>query len=66
MFDFRQITLFCLEKRFSKHKMTVSSKNFGVHGPFGSPWLRLCLAGQFLQRSSFNSEIKANFLLLLT
>ena len=23
MFDFRRITLFCLEKRFSKHKMTA-------------------------------------------
>jgi len=29
MFDFRQITLFCLEKRFSKHKITTFSKNFG-------------------------------------
>jgi len=28
MFDFRRITLFCLEKRFSKHKMTTFSKNF--------------------------------------
>jgi len=26
MFDFRRITLFCLEKRLSKHKMTVFSK----------------------------------------
>jgi len=23
MFDFRRITLFCLEKRLSKHKMTA-------------------------------------------
>jgi len=41
MFDFRRITLFCLEKRLSKHKMTIFSKNFVVHGPFGPPWLRL-------------------------
>jgi len=27
MFDFRRITLFCLEKRLSKHKMTIFSKN---------------------------------------
>jgi len=27
MFDFRRITLFCLEKRLSKHKMTRFSKN---------------------------------------
>ena len=38
MFDFRRITLFCLEKRLSKHKMTIFSKNFGGgHGPFGHP-----------------------------
>jgi len=35
MFDFRRIKLFCLEKRLSKHKMTMFSKNFGGHGPFG-------------------------------
>jgi len=29
MFDFRRITLFCLEKRLSKHKMTIFSKNVG-------------------------------------
>jgi len=29
MFDFRQITPFCLEKRLSKHKMTIFSKNVG-------------------------------------
>jgi len=29
MFDFRPIILFCLEKRLSKHKMTVFSKNLG-------------------------------------
>jgi len=42
MFDFRRITLFCLEKRLSKHKMTLFSKNLGGHGPFGLHWLRLC------------------------
>jgi len=40
--DFRRITLFCLAKRLSKHKMTVFSKHLGCHGPFRSPWLRLC------------------------
>jgi len=34
MLDFRRITLFCLEKRFSKHKITFFSKNWGGHGPF--------------------------------
>jgi len=37
IFDFREITLFCLEKRLSKHKMAIFSKHFGGHGPFGSP-----------------------------
>jgi len=40
MFDFTRITLFCLEKHLSKHKMTIFSKNLGGHGPFGPPWLR--------------------------
>ena len=34
MFDFRRITLFCLEKRLSKHEMTIFSNNLGGHGPF--------------------------------
>ena len=37
MFDFKRITLFCVEKRLSKHKMTMFSKNLGGHGPFGPP-----------------------------
>jgi len=35
------MTLLCLEKHLSKHKMTICSKNWGRHGPFGPPWLRL-------------------------
>jgi len=27
IFDFKRITLYCLEKRLSKHKMTMFSKN---------------------------------------
>jgi len=42
MFDFRRITLFCLEKRLSKHKMTMFSKHFGGPWPFWHPWLHLC------------------------
>jgi len=37
MFDFRRITLFCLEKRLSNHKMTMFSKHLVGHGPFGPP-----------------------------
>ena len=51
MFDFGRITLLCLEKRFSKHKMTIFSKNLGGHGPFGHPWLRLCTYSSLPERS---------------
>jgi len=38
MFDFRRITLFCLEKRLSKHKMTMFSKNLvGGMAPLAPP-----------------------------
>jgi len=37
MLDFRRIKLFCFEKRHSKHKMTIFSKNLGGRGPFGPP-----------------------------
>jgi len=43
MFDFRRIALFCLEKRLSKHKMTMFSKNLG--GALPPP--RLCLWSVF-------------------
>ena len=42
MLDFRRITLFCLEKRLSKHKMTMFSKHFGGPSLLCPPWLRLC------------------------
>jgi len=38
MFDFRRITLFCLEKRLSKHKIPICSKNVvGSQGLFAPP-----------------------------
>jgi len=38
MFDFRRITLLCLEKRLPKQKMTIFSKNFwGAMAPFATP-----------------------------
>jgi len=38
MFYFRRITLFCMEKRLSKHKMTISKKNLGeAMAPFAPP-----------------------------
>jgi len=34
---FLRITLFCLEKHLSRHKMTIISKNLEGHGSFGPP-----------------------------
>ena len=51
MFDFRRITLFCLEKRLSKHRTTIVSKNLGGHGPFGPPgyaYARICILQNLL------------------
>jgi len=43
MFEFRRITLFCLEKCLSKHKTTTCSRNFvGAMAPVALLWLRLC------------------------
>ena len=49
MFDFNRITLFCLEKRLSKQKMTIFSKHFGGHGLFGSPRATPVLLGNIQQ-----------------
>jgi len=37
MFDFRQISLFCLEKHLSKYKWQHVLKLLGEHDPFGPP-----------------------------
>jgi len=37
MFDLRQITLFCLRYRLSKHKITIYAKNLGGHGLVDPP-----------------------------
>jgi len=37
MIDFRRITLFCLKKRLSRHKMTVFSKHLGGSWPLCPP-----------------------------
>jgi len=43
MFDFRRITLFCLEKRLSKHKMTIFFKDFlGGMALFAPPAYAYC------------------------
>ena len=57
MFDFRRITLFCLEKHPSKHKMTIFSKILRGMTPF-PPWLRLWFPNYLL--SSWELELGAS------
>jgi len=52
MFNFRRKTLFCLEKRLSKHKMTIFSKNLGLWPIWPPPGYAYALApplGNFLR-----------------
>jgi len=68
---FERITLFCLEKFLSKHKMTTFSKNLGVHGPFGPPWLHLCVWHLFvvvptLKRALLLLDLRFEFDLLIS
>ena len=46
MFDFRRIILFCLEKRLSKHKMTIFQK-FGGYGPPGYAYVANAKKAQY-------------------
>jgi len=39
MYDFMRIILFCLEKRLSKHKMTIFPRTKGGAWPLRPPWL---------------------------
>jgi len=40
MYDFRRIALFCVEKRLSKQKITIFSKNVGDVAPLATPMRR--------------------------
>ena len=66
MFDFTRITLFCLEKRLSKHKMTIFSKNFWGEWPLCPPRLRLwtsifCKLIEFHPEKWFQKQLKSKF-----
>jgi len=52
MFDFRRITLFCSEKRLSKHKWLYFPKNLRGHGAFGP------LPGYAYARVIWNNRLK--------
>jgi len=68
MFNFRRITLFCLEKRLSKHRMTIFSSNLGGGmDPLALPWLRLCFdprLGNFLRTSLYQTMPVVTYRLL--
>jgi len=49
MFDFNRITLFYLEKRLSKHKMTIFSKHLGGKDPFALPLSTPMFATEFYE-----------------
>ena len=47
MCDFRRITLFCLENRLSKHKMTIFSKTLGgTMAPFPPLATPMCVVAR--------------------
>jgi len=45
---FWRITLFYLEKRLSKYKMTIFSKKLGVYGPFAPPAAPIVIKPKFV------------------
>ena len=57
MFDFRRITLFCLDKRLAKQKMTIFSKNLGGPWPLWPPWLRLWCSASMPSHKCSNSRV---------
>jgi len=62
IFDFRRITLFFLEKRFSKHKMTIYSKNSGGIAPLFPPGYAYAL--RWYASSGMTNAIKMRLALL--
>jgi len=60
MFDFRRITLFCLEKRLSKHKMTIFSENLWGMAPL--PPLATPMATTIL--ACFENFVKSRFIVI--
>ena len=59
MFNFRRITLLCLQKRLSKHKMTIFSECEGSIAPL-APWLRLCFGSPLRQFSAYATGLNDN------
>jgi len=66
MCDFRQTTVYCLGRRFSKHKITRFAKNLGV--PPDYAWRSVFTSGckEKSLRKAFRSVDLKDALLLLT
>jgi len=60
MLDIRQMRLFCLEYRLSKHKMTICSENLRGHGPSAPP-LTTPVTGSHHCRSFISINLADNF-----
>jgi len=58
MYDFRRITLLCLEKRLSKHNMTICSKNLGGHGTLSPP---LAMPIRSVENNSDKKDFRSEF-----
>jgi len=59
MFDFRRIPLFCVEKRLSKHKMTIFSKNLGeAMAPLASPGYAYVRTPGKIRSPAYNHDLK--------
>ena len=56
MFDFRRIALFCLEKRPSKPKMTMFSKNLGGMASLVPPGYAYVAGSIFFQGAKSTPE----------
>ena len=59
MFDFGRITLFCWEKRLSKHKITIFLKICWGQCLFAPPWLRLWRRTTWPQTQLANAPIRS-------
>jgi len=57
MFDFWRITLVCLEKRLSKHKMTIFSKHFWGAWSLWPPWLTAKAYGRGKRGTSYPGPV---------
>ena len=63
MFNFRRITLFCLEKRLSKHKWLYFLKIWGEAWHLWPSWLRLCFGPPRKFSAYATGQVNRDFIL---